>query len=89
MSNAKGTSTCTGTLTGTGSLSGTARRPGKKPTVKLVGQDGNAMMILGLCLRAAKKAGWTEEQIKEFSKEAKSGDYDKLLQTCMKYFEVK
>jgi len=61
----------------------------KKPIVKLVGADGNAMMILGLCLRAAKKANWTDEKVKAFKTEAQSGDYDNLLQTCMKYFEVK
>ena len=61
----------------------------KKPIVKLVGSDGNAMMILGKCLQAAKKANWTKEQTEAFKKEAQSGNYDNLLRTCMKYFEVK
>ena len=30
-----------------------------KPTVKLIGTDGNAFSILGLAIRAAKKAGWS------------------------------
>jgi hypothetical protein len=63
--------------------------PDKKPKVKLVGEDGNAFAILGRCRLAAKKAGWTEEQIKEFTTEAMSGDYDNLLQTVMKQFDVR
>ena len=59
-----------------------------KPTLELVGQDGNAFMILALAKRAAKKAGWSEEKISEFMTEAQSGDYDHLLQTCTEYFEV-
>jgi nucleoside diphosphate kinase len=56
--------------------------------VKLVGENGNAFMVLGLCVRAAKKAGLTKEQIDEFQKEATSGDYDHLLCTCTKWFDV-
>jgi hypothetical protein len=59
-----------------------------KPVVKLTGQDGNCFMILGLCQRAAREAGWTKEQIDAFLNEAKSGDYGHLFQTAMKYFEV-
>ena len=60
----------------------------QKPKLSLVGQDGNAFMILGLAKRAAKKAGWSEQEIKCFINEATGGDYDNLLQTCMKYFDV-
>ena len=60
----------------------------QKPTVKLVGNDGNAFVILGSCSRAARKAGWSKDQIKTFTDEATSGDYDNLLCTCMKYFDV-
>lgn len=62
----------------------------KFPNVKvqLVGQNGNSFVILGLCGRAAKKAGLTKEQIDEFHKEAMGGDYDNLLCTCMKWFDV-
>lgn len=56
--------------------------------VQLVGQDGNAYMILGLTKKAMKKGGCTQEQIDEYMKEAMSGDYDHLLQTTMKYVEV-
>ena len=56
--------------------------------VKLVGEDGNAFAILGRCQRAAKKAGLEKEEIEAFMTEARSGNYDHLLQTCMRYFNV-
>lgn len=56
--------------------------------VKLVGQDGNTFMILGLCKKAARRANVPEEEIDKFREEATSGDYDHLLQTAMKWFEV-
>jgi hypothetical protein len=59
-----------------------------KPRLQLVGQDGNAFMILGLAIRAAKKAGWTQEQIDQYKQEATSGDYDNLLATTMDFFDV-
>lgn len=58
-----------------------------KPEVNLIGTDGNAFAILAKCKKAAKKAGWTNEKIEEFTAEAKSGDYDNLLTTCCKYFD--
>ena len=59
-----------------------------KPKVALIGQDGNAFMVLGLCQQAARKAGWTKEQLDQFRTEAMAGDYDHLLQTVMDHFEV-
>lgn len=59
-----------------------------RPPVNLVGIDSNAFMILGACLKAAKKAGMTKEWQDTFMNEAKSGDYDHLLQTAIKYFDV-
>lgn len=59
-----------------------------KPELELSGQDGNAFFILGKAARAARRAGWSKEKIEKFQKEATSGDYDNVLQTCMKYFDV-
>lgn len=59
-----------------------------KPRVKLVGRDGNAFMILGACRRAARAAGWSDKRIEAVSTEMKAGDFDHLLRTAMKYFEV-
>ena len=56
--------------------------------VNLVGQDGNAFMVMGLAQKAAKKAGLDKEQIDEYLEEAMSGDYNHLLQVTMKYFDV-
>jgi hypothetical protein len=58
------------------------------PRLRLVGADGNAFNVLGLARRAAKKAEWPQEKIDEFMHEATSGNYDHLLQTCMRYFDV-
>jgi hypothetical protein len=35
-----------------------------------------------------KKAKLQQSEIDEFNKEAMSGDYDNLLRTCMKWFDV-
>ena len=62
--------------------------PVTKPVLELTGHDGNAFAILGSAMRVAGKAGWTKEEVDKFMNEAQSGDYDHLLQTCMKYFDV-
>lgn len=59
-----------------------------KPELKLIGEDGNVFFILGKAVREAKRAGWDEEKIEKFKKDAMSGDYDHALQICMEYFEV-
>ena len=59
-----------------------------KPYVKLVGNDGNAYAIMGACQRAARKAKWTPEKIAEVMADMQSGDYDHLLATAIKYFDV-
>lgn len=59
-----------------------------KPTVELIGGDGNAFCILGACQRAGRKAGWSSEKIDTVLTEMRAGDYDHLLRTAMKYFEV-
>jgi hypothetical protein len=56
--------------------------------VQLVGEDGNAFAILGRCQRAARRAGLTEAEIAKFLQEAMTGgDYDHLLQTCIRWFD--
>lgn len=61
----------------------------KKPVVKLVGRDGNAFTILGVCHKAARKAGWSEEQWKAVQKAMTAGDYHHLLATAMEHFDVR
>ena len=60
----------------------------KKPSVKLIGRDGNAFAIMGACSAAAKKAGWTPEQIDAVLSEMTDGDYNHLLATAMEHFDV-
>lgn len=57
-------------------------------SVKLIGEDGNAFVILGKVLKALKKAGVPKDEMEKFKSEAISGDYDHLLQTVMKWVEV-
>ncbi len=65
---------------------GKPERP--RPTVRLVGTDGNAFAVLGAVFRTLRGAGWTQEERDAFRAEATSGDYDHLLQTVMKYLDV-
>jgi len=60
----------------------------EKPRLELVGNDGNAFAIMGNARRVASKAGWSREEIDLVMDEAMSGDYDNLLVTMMKYFDV-
>lgn len=55
--------------------------------VRLVGEDGNAFSILGRCTRALKQNGHAD-QVEVFRSEATSGDYDNLLRTVMRWFDV-
>ncbi len=62
--------------------------PETKPTVKLVGHDGNAFSIMGCVKQALKRAGADKEYIDEYLTEASEKDYDDLLVVSMKYVDV-
>ena len=55
------------------------KEPSSKPTVKLIGQDGNAFAVMGSIKQALKSAGADKEYIDKYISEATSGDYDHLL----------
>lgn len=57
----------------------------KKPELELVGHSGNAFAILARARRAARD---NDLDWNEIETEATSGDYDHLLQTMHKYFDV-
>ncbi|HBG99559.1 MAG TPA: hypothetical protein DDY29_12840 [Rhodobacteraceae bacterium] len=57
--------------------------------VTLTGQDGNSFAVLGRCREAARVAGLSEDEIAAFMDEAMAGDYDQLLQTAMRWFEIR
>jgi hypothetical protein len=62
--------------------------PVTKPTVKLVGEDGNAFSIMGRVRKALMQAGADQEYIDRYLSEATSGDYDHLLAVSMEYVDV-
>lgn len=66
-------------------------------TVQLVGEDGNAFNLIGKVRNALRKglladgsytAGEIANEIRHFTEEATSGDYDHVIQTCMKWVNV-
>ena len=59
-----------------------------KPELQLVGEDGNAFIIVGRAGSVLLENGYSQEQIAEFTSEATSGNYDHVLQTCMEWFDV-
>ena len=59
-----------------------------KPTVKLVGEDGNAFSIMGRVKKALMRAGADQEYIDRYLSEATSGDHDHLLVVSMEYVDV-
>ena len=60
-----------------------------KPTVNLVGEDGNAFFILGKVKKALRKFGCSNEYIDNYITDATSSDYNHLIQTTMEYVNVK
>ena len=59
-----------------------------KASVKLSGIDGNALVILGACQRAWRKAGNSQEEWEAISSEMTSGNYNNLLVVAFKHFDV-
>lgn len=56
--------------------------------VKLVGEDGNAVAIMGRVADAMKRAGVSDEEVNAYYDESVSGDYDNLLRTAIKWVSV-
>ena len=61
----------------------------KKPVVKLIGEDGNAFAIMGKVVKAMKRTGYSQDEIKDYQAKAMSGDYNHLLAVTMDFVEVK
>ena len=61
----------------------------KYPNVKvrLTSIDGNAFSLIGTTAKALKNAGVPADELKQFRDEAMSGDYDNVIQTCMRWAE--
>ena len=57
--------------------------PEKYVELELVGLDGNAFAFMGAFSQAAKRQGWTKEEIDKVLTECKSSDYNHLLHTLV------
>lgn len=69
----------------------TQAQPGPKyphVEVELVGQDGNALNIIGRVSAGLRRSGVPAEEIAEFTAEAMSGDYDNVIATACRWVEV-
>ena len=62
--------------------------PQTKPTVKLIGQDGNAFSIMGRVKKALMQAGADKEYVDKYLKESTVADYSYLLAVSMEYVNV-
>ena len=57
-------------------------------SVRLIGEDGNAFVILGAVDLALKRAGIDADERGEFQAEATAADDAHLLRTCMAWVNV-
>lgn len=53
----------------------------------LVGVDGNAFAIMGYTANALKRSGHPD-MVQCMYDRARSGDYNNLIQVCMKYIDI-
>jgi len=56
--------------------------------VQLTGLDGNAFMLIGTVRRALVRQGVPADEVSAFVAEATAGDYDNVIQTCMRWVVV-
>ena len=57
-------------------------------TVRLTGEDGNSFMIIARVSQALRRGGVPADKINEFQRQATSGDYNNLLNTCTKWVKI-
>lgn len=65
------------------------KAPKRKPIAKILGEDGNAHNLLAIAMTALRTADYNHEELKAIREKALSGNYDNLLQTIMKYCDVR
>ena len=56
--------------------------------VQLVGNDGNAFAVIGAVVKGLRRAGVDQTEVTQFMEECNQGNYDNLLQTCMRWVNV-
>lgn len=59
----------------------------EKVQFDIANSDGNAFALIGGWKRAARREGWSEDEIETVIADAMSGDYDHLVQTIIGYSE--
>jgi len=59
-----------------------------KPIAKVVGENGNVFVTLGICSKALQKAGLSDEAKEMREKVFKAGSYDEALSIMMEYVEM-
>ena len=59
-----------------------------KPTVKLVGENGNVFAIIGKVSEKLKRAGMTKEAAEFRTRAFSSGSYDDVLCLVSEYVEI-
>ena len=57
--------------------------PPKNVELDLVGLNSNAFFLMGAFSKAARRQGWSSEEINLVLDECRSSDYDHLLQTLI------
>ena len=57
-------------------------------TVNIIGINGNAFCILGVCTREMRKHKLPQSEIDSFMNEATSGDYNHLLCVVAEWFNM-
>lgn len=55
----------------------------KKVRLTLAGLDGNAFALMGAFQKAARRQGWSQEEINVVITKCQSGDYNHLLLALM------
>lgn len=56
--------------------------------VRLSGEDGNSFVIIARVMSALRRSGVPKDEIAAFNREAMAGDYDHVLQTCIRWVDV-
>lgn len=60
----------------------------EKPEAKVVGQDGNVFVTLGICSKTLKSVGQYKESEEMTNRVFASGSYDEALSIMMEYCEL-
>lgn len=61
----------------------------KKPSVKLIGSDGNIFNIMGICSAALKKSGMKKEADEMINRVFNSSSYNEAISIISEYCDVK